>query len=614
MSLPYVNVAARLKACLFITALLGCTLFSQAQFRRLGFLFSENLHGGTTMFGNTLMGWTNSNGTINPTAMNGNAATGNSFFDNGGYGTTNMQYIDVDGDTVEGAGTRNSSSADLILPAGNNTIRFARLYWGGRAATTEFNMADPANQTIKIRKGTTGVYTELAAAQIDRSFFNQGSDSEFARYQCFSDITDFIAAHGPGTYTVGNGAFSTGFGGDFGKYGAWCIVVVYANPDEPFNSVRVIDGFQEVYNGGTGTIYSITLTGLNTPSDTLLPAEAKLGTAVWEGDARFNGDFFRVNNIPLGNAVNPVNNIWNGTVTINGAHVTTKNPSYTDQMSIDIDEFYIGSGYGIPVDANSIQLRFGTTQDQYFSGIVTAVIRMKESPLKLSKSVQDENGSGIAEVGETLTYTLRGRNEGTGNMSAVLLTDTLASTMIYVPGSLRVNTCPGNLPANPSDLTGDDIADYNPATRAIAFRLGNDATNATGGILAPQDSFEVEFKVQFNPVANGVSPPIVNVARLTSRTPANEYMVDDATVYIDGATAQQITYTFTGNGNWDVPSNWAGNLVPPLTLPVFSTIIIDHVTGGECILNVPQHLATGSALMVNPGKNLLVSGSVSSPN
>lgn len=176
MSLPYVNVAARLKACLFITALLGCTLFSQAQFRRLGFLFSENLHGGTTMFGNTLMGWTNSNGTINPTAMNGNAATGNSFFDNGGYGTTNMQYIDVDGDTytVEGAGTRNSSSADLILPAGNNTIRFARLYWGRQAATTQFNMADPANQTIKIRKGTTGVYTELAAAQIDRSFFNQG--------------------------------------------------------------------------------------------------------------------------------------------------------------------------------------------------------------------------------------------------------------------------------------------------------------------------------------------------------------------------------------------------------------------------------------------------------
>ena len=614
MQLPYVSSFVRPKIYLLLLLLTFVAADSIAQFRRLGFLFSENIHGGTTMFGNTLMGWTNANGTINTTAMNNNAATGNSFFDNGGYGTTNMQYIDIDGNEGDGAGTRNSSSADLILPPGTNTIRFARLYWGGRAATTEFNMADPANQTIKIRKGTAGAYTELAAAQIDRSFFNQGSDSEFARYQCFSDITAFIAANGAGTYTVGNGAFSTGLGGDFGKYGAWCIVVVYANPDEPFNSIRVIDGFQEVYNGGTGTIYSITLTGLNTPADTLLPAEAKLGTAVWEGDARFNGDFFRVNNIPLGNAVNPVNNIWNGTVTVNGAHVTTKNPSYTDQMSIDIDEFYIGSGYGIPPNANAVHLRFGTTQDQYFAGIITAVIRMKESPLKLSKTVQDQSGNGIAEVGEVLTYTLRARNEGSGNMSAVLLADTLTPAMVFVPGSLRVNACPGNLPENPTDAAGDDIAEFNPATRALAFRLGNGANSSTGGMLAPQDSFEVEFKVQFNPVANGVSPPIVNVARLSSRTPANEYMVDDATVYIDGATAQQITYTFTGNGNWDVPANWAGNLVPPLNLPVFSTIIIDHAEGGACMLNVPQHLATGSALIVNPGKNLLVNGSINSPN
>jgi len=606
MRLPTPSGTAVYCRNLLIFLTLFASLNTEAQFRRLGFLFSENMHGGTTMFGNTLMGWTNANGTINPTAMNGNAANGNSFYDNGGFGTSNMQYIDVDGNQGDGAGTRNSSSADLILPSGNNTIRLARLYWGGRAASSEFNMADPVNQKIKIRKGTTGSYTELAAAQIDRSFFYQGSDSEFARYQCYTDITAFIAANGGGTYTVGNGAFSTGLGGDFGKYGGWCIVVVYANPDLPFNSVRVIDGFQEVYSGGSGTIYSVTLTGLNTPSDTLLPAEAKLGLAVWEGDARFNGDFFRINNITLGNAVNQTNNIWNGTITIDGVHVTTKNPNYTDQMSIDIDEFYVGSGYGIQPNATTAQLRFGTTQDQYFTGIVTAVIRMKESALKLDKTVTDQSGNGIAEVGETLTYRLRARNTGTGNMSNVVITDTLQSNMLYVPGSLRVNAAPGNLPTQPTDAIGDDIADYNAGSKVVIFRLGTGATATTGGIMAPADTFDVEFKVQFNPVANGVSPAIVNVARLTSRTPANEYMVDDATVSINGATAQQITYTFTGNGNWDVPSNWQGNRVPPLVLPVFSTIVIDHAPGGECILNVPQNLATGSSFIVNPDKNFRV--------
>ena len=599
----------RIKSFLFFFLFLLSTS-SQAQFRKLGIVYSENMKGGTTMFGNTLMFYSNPDGSVNTVAMNGNSVNGNSLYDNGNFGKTSMQYVDIDGNTGEGAGTRNSSSADLILPGGTNTIKLARLYWGGRALKSQFNMADPLNQKIKIRKGTTGAYQELSAAQIDKSVLETGLSTEYSRYQAFVDITTLVQQEGAGTYTVGNGAFSTGTGGDYGNYGAWSMVVVYENPLLNFNSIRVIDGFQEVFDNNAAIVNPITITGLNIPPGGITAEEAQIGLVAWEGDARFNGDFFKVNNNILSNALNQPNNFWNGTETINGVHVTTKNPNYTDQMGIDIDHFYIGTGYGILPKDNNLSLQYGTTQDQYFSCLITVAIKMKESDVKITKTVTDANNNQIAETGETLTYKIKGKNYGVGNTNSVVLTDSLPSTMIFVSNSLKVNYCPGIAAGIKTDAGGDDIADYNDPTKTIQFRLGNGASNLAGGSLAPLDSFEVEFKVTFNPVANGVAPPVINVARVTAITDALDSLIDDATVTINGATAQRITYTFNGNGNWNDAANWVDNLIPPATLPVFSTIVIDNIAGGQCLLNVPQNIATGASFIVNAGKNLVVQGAL----
>ena len=65
-------------------------------------------------------------------------------------------------------------------------------------------------------------------------------------------------------------------------------------------------------------------------------------------------------------------------------------------------------------------------------------------------------------------------------------------------------------------------------------------------------------------------------------------------------------YRFTGNGNWSLSSNWLNNLVPPTPLPSGSSVIIDHTTGGQCILDITQTLSAGSSLTVNSGKNLIL--------
>ena len=68
------------------------------------------------------------------------------------------------------------------------------------------------------------------------------------------------------------------------------------------------------------------------------------------------------------------------------------------------------------------------------------------------------------------------------------------------------------------------------------------------------------------------------------------------------------TYTFTGNGNWDVASNWSNNLIPPATLSGNANIIIDPSVNGECVLNVQQYITNGATFKVMPNKKFRLLG------
>jgi len=68
-------------------------------------------------------------------------------------------------------------------------------------------------------------------------------------------------------------------------------------------------------------------------------------------------------------------------------------------------------------------------------------------------------------------------------------------------------------------------------------------------------------------------------------------------------------YTFTGSGNWNTPSNWSNNTVPPSILPNGSEIIIDPATG-SCTLNVPVTVQSGAKITVKAGKSFVVQGNL----
>ncbi len=76
------------------------------------------------------------------------------------------------------------------------------------------------------------------------------------------------------------------------------------------------------------------------------------------------------------------------------------------------------------------------------------------------------------------------------------------------------------------------------------------------------------------------------------------------------STPLATTYTFTGNGNWNVASNWSNNTIPPSSLPSGSSIVINHSAGGQCVLNVSQTVSAGGNITVLTGKNLVVNGAL----
>jgi Concanavalin A-like lectin/glucanases superfamily len=80
--------------------------------------------------------------------------------------------------------------------------------------------------------------------------------------------------------------------------------------------------------------------------------------------------------------------------------------------------------------------------------------------------------------------------------------------------------------------------------------------------------------------------------------------------FISHFVRSQTTYTFNGNGNWSMASNWSNSAIPPTTLPAGSTINISPASGDSCVLDYLQTIAPGAFLNVSNAANFIISGNL----
>lgn len=468
-------------------------------------------------------------------------------------GTSNTVdfYFDMKLDANTPNATFNSSSADLIMPSGTNTVKFARLYWGGRIDGGTGGSGNINLRTVKIRKGTSGSYTNITApvSQVDKGLIT-GSDSA---YQSYIDVTAFVNSNGAGTYTVADITVAAGSASGGGNYGGWAMVVVFENSTASYSSVRVYDGFIQVFSGGSPTSQSILLTGLNAPGSPVLASDAYMSTVAWEGDANLaasgsnpNGDYIKVNGNVVSNSVNPGTNFWNGTISKNGTHVSTKNPNFLNQMGIDIDEQEVGTGYGIPLNATQVSIEFGTEADQYFPSVFAFTIKAKDPEIILNKSVSDAIAPfGVIQLNEELTYTLSGSNIGSAAALKCTVVDTLPVNVVYVPNSLIVVNSPGF--ANNSAQTDAQDGDFafkatSGSNTYVKFYIGTGATSTSGGVLQPGESYTLRFKVTTPAILQMLST-VTNTARITGENAFGDQFVDDGTATIAAGGVMPVKMT-----------------------------------------------------------------------
>jgi gliding motility-associated-like protein/uncharacterized repeat protein (TIGR01451 family) len=396
--------------------------------------------------------------------------------------TFTAAYIDIDSDT----NTYMSSSDSLSIPLCSE-ISWAGLYWGGENQSGDPSYANRNQVKLKVNNG---IYQTLTADYLEDNIAGAST------YHCYKDVTSILQANGLNTrYTLADIAARVG---STNRFGGWTIVVVYKNDLMKLRNLTVFNGLSNV--SLTNPITDIPVTGFLTPTSG--PVNFELGMVVYDGDRNSTGDQLQLNGngsfVNITDALNPVNDIFNSTISSNGILSPFRNPSYNNTLGFDADIFYpdniayayIGNG-----DTSAI-IRQTTTGDNFLTQVVTSAIDIYEPDLRASVKVLDING-GTVLPGDTLEYTVTGKNIGADASINTFIIDSLQPNILFVPGSIKVTWGPN--PGVKTDALADDQGEYDPATKTIKLRIGSGANSTNGGTVlnsvAGTDSSRFVFRV-----------------------------------------------------------------------------------------------------------------------
>ncbi len=468
---------------------------------------------------------------------------------NGGNGANDrndshtMVHLDTDSDSA----TFNSTSAQLSMPAGS-TVRFAGLYWSG-------NTTNIARSQVLLRTPTSFGYRNIYADVLDTTAYSGSTN-----YQGMADITAIVAAAGSGAYTVANVQATANASA---QYGAWAIIVVYANNSLPLRNLTVFDGLQHL---NTQTV-NLPVSGFLTPLSG--PVSTRLGVLAYEGDKPAAQDNLRLNGTEVLDANNQSNNFFNASISNLGSPVSTGNPAYLNNMQLDLDRVSVPAGIiGNGQTSATIGVTSTASTEQFMLGAVTFATDLYVPIVtpNIVKTAIDLNGGALV-AGDTLRWKIYLKNTGQDTATKLTLSDPIPAQVDYKPGSLSILS--GANAGAKTDAAGDDHAEYIAAGQPrIVFRLGDTATATQGGNLPYGYDSEIQFDTIVKPgLAAGTT--INNVVTV-------------------GYAGQTIGETFSGTA----AAATAVVMAAPQLAKSFSPSAID--IGGVAVLNITLRNPAGN--------------------
>jgi hypothetical protein len=265
------------------------------------------------------------------------------------------------------AGLSNSTKSELRLPEGAEVV-WAGLYWQAIVTNGSFS----TNMTVKIRRDeSSNNYEDVSPDRLD--YRADAGRTGYTSYSAFADVSEYFGQGkwNEGNYTVANIPVHEGTITSLGSYGAWTLVVVYSNPDDPdekFRSFSVFDGWKTVGSGDPSV--DIDVTGFYTPDKNDIVAQVSVFAA--EGDRHISGDLLQTTNYNTNGAVT-LSTMTNNTFNSSISGGDSRTPNLTNNNGIDIQTFDIGEY----LKAKQSTMRFtftsvqvGNDQDRYWPSMI----------------------------------------------------------------------------------------------------------------------------------------------------------------------------------------------------------------------------------------------------
>ncbi|WP_408043195.1 beta strand repeat-containing protein, partial [Tenacibaculum litopenaei] len=431
-------------------------------------------------------------------------------------GQANMQYIDIDNaDGIPGSGSTFSSSRSTLALPNCSRVVFAGLYWAGVYPYEDFATQTArdavALRSIKFKIPGNANYVDLTASTVtaDKEVYDNNSDGA---YVCFKDVTAMVAgqANANGNYYVANVKGARGIDNlrGIGGSAGWTLVIIYENQNESSKNISIFDGFVSV-NGSSSQ--DISYSGFKTiPAG---PVRAEIMAATLEGDGYISGDRFQIRNKvgtyeDISNAVNPANNFFNGSITRNNNHTTTRNPQSTNTLGFDMDHVVLNnpSNSIIGNGDTSANIRFTTGGDVYWPFLNALSVEIIEPELQLIKTIDDGAGNDLSgqtvALGSELWYNISFQNVGTDNALNAEIVDLLPKNVDLVAGDLQL---PAGIPASNATYVAPSLA--NGFRGRLTIQIPDSMVQENGA------KYNIRFKVKVAATCNDLRDVCSNVVQ-----------------------------------------------------------------------------------------------------
>ncbi len=261
--------------------------------------------------------------------------------------------------------SKTPESYSTLSLATNVTVKYARLYWQGRQDSIDWTTAEKNNaKSIDFRFEDDSFVTFTA------DILDYNDEDEWDTYSASALVTDYIQTHQEGKYYVDPDTFYTVTGQPdiLGAYGAWVLVVVYEDPDEPSaRNITIFDGYQIIEADNP---VDISVSGFLTPRTGSVDSHAYVFVA--EGDKFYTGDDLlmkgELSNTTFTSIAADSNNAFDSRIDVSGV----RSPSLENNNGIDIHQYNVGTSGENIITTNEVgaTFRFTSNLDVYFPSLI----------------------------------------------------------------------------------------------------------------------------------------------------------------------------------------------------------------------------------------------------